>query len=141
MKNLTKIFKKRMNTIFDINRQKSIQLTTYNKRNKCVIEEKITLTPTKNKFYKEFNQWNYLIEVTTKSSHIQTDKTNIKTRLFLTNLDLPFNLDTLKLLRDLIRQHWQVETFHQYKDYNLLEDNNFAYLLQQSCNYNSNIKY
>ena len=155
MKNLTKLFKKRGNTVISLNSHKAIKSTTYNKRNKHVIEENITLTSTKTKLYSEFNYWNYIIEIITKTNHIKTDKLTIKTRRFITNLDLPHNLEGLTNLRQLITNHWQVETFHQYKDYNLLEDKyfksrikagfksiiaNFSYLLQQKCNINSKHK-
>lgn len=108
MKNLTKTFKERINTVIDFNRFESIRATSVNKRNKHIVEENLTLVPTESKIYKEFNQWNYLIKIVSKSTCITTDKEHIKTRLFLTNLDLPRSEDTLKTLRQLITQHWQV---------------------------------
>lgn len=64
------------------------------------------------------------------------------------NLDLPCIEASAKKIRQLIRQHWQVETFHRYKDVNIKEDryskargkagyksmvNNFARLVQTLC--------
>ena len=157
IKNTTKLFKKRVNTVIEmvVNQSKHKELTSFNKRNKHVIEEKVILISTKTKIYKELSQWNYLIKIITKSTCIKTDKLTVKTRLFITNVKLPDEISTVKTFRDLIRQHWQVETFHQYKDYNLLEDkyfksrlkagyksiiNNFSYLLQQSCNFKNKHK-
>ena len=157
IKNTTKLFEKRVNTVIEmvVNQNKHKELTSFNKRNKHVIEERVILIPTKTKIYKELSQWNYLIKIITKSTCITTDKLTIKTRLFITNVELPDEISTVKTFRDLIRQHWQVETFHQYKDYNLLEDkyfksrlkagyksiiNNFSYLLQQSCKFNNKHK-
>lgn len=155
MKTLTKLFRKRLNTVINLNHNKGKFLTTYNKRNKHVIEEQITLIPTQTKLYKELNQWKYIIKIQTNSTNIKTNKLTVKTRSFLTNLDLSNTLETLKSLRNLINQHWQVETFHQYKDYNFLEDkyfksrlksgfksiiNNFSYILHQGCNFNNKHK-
>ena len=157
MKKLTNLFKKRLNTVQDINtiQNKHVTINHVDKRNKSVIEETVKLIPVKNKFYRELNQWTYIVEIISLTTHIKTNIINSKTRRFLTNLNLPATTQTARTIRDLIKQHWRVETFHQYKDYNLLEDkyyksrekaayksmiNNLAYLIQKTCGFDNKHK-
>ena len=152
--NMTKQFKNRVNTAKNINIEQKNSITdiSHEKSNKCIIREEVVLIPIKTKLYKEINNWNYVMEIKTTTTNIKTNIINIKNRQFITNIDLPNTLNTLKILRQLIKQHWQVETFHQYKDFNLLEDKyykkkekasyksiiaNFSFILQQSCSINN----
>jgi len=154
MMGLTKQFKERLNTTqgIKINQNKHVVSTTHGKRNGMLLKETVLLIPLQNTRYSDFKAWTYVIDITTETTRLKDGLWSTKNRRFLTNLDLSCNLATTTKLRALIRQHWQVETFHQYKDVNLLEDkyskardkagyksiiNNFARLVQTICGVNN----
>lgn len=154
MMGLTRQFKERLNTTLgiQINQNKHVELTTCDKRNGFVAKETVMLIPLASTRYSDFKAWTYVIDITTETTRLDDGTWSTKHRRFLTNIDLPCTIATTTKLRALIRQHWQVETFHQYKDVNLLEDkyskarskagyksmiNNFARLIQTICGVNS----
>lgn len=154
MKQLAKRFRIRLNTICDIkvNQRQHVEIEDYIKRNGVIAHETIRLIPVKNNRYREFNRWTYVLHIVTKTTNIKTNLETFKERRFLTNINLPCLPKSANTLRQLIRQHWQVETFHQYKDVNLKEDkyfkartragyksmiNNFARLVQTLCAVNT----
>ena len=154
MMNLTRRFEGRLNSNIGIkiNQKKHVKYSTTDKRSSCIINETVMIIPIKSTRYREFNKWTYVIDIETISTNFKTDKEHTKHRRFLTNIHLPCNGEAAIKLRGLVRQHWQVETFHQYKDVNLLEDkyskarskagyksmiNNFARLLQEICGVNN----
>ena len=154
MKKLTKRYRIRLNTVCDIkiNQRQHVEVEEHIKRSGVIKHETIQLIPVENNRYREFNRWTYVLSLLTKTTNIKTGVVNFKERRFLTNLKLPRVAESATKLRQLIRQHWQVETFHQYKDVNLKEDkyfkartragyksmiNNFARLVQTLCAVNT----
>ena len=154
MKQLAKRFRIRLNTLCDmkVNQRQHVEVKEHIKRNGVISHETIRLVPVKNNRYREFNRWTYAVSILTKTTNIKTNLETFNERRFLTNIDLPCIADSAHKLRQLIRQHWQVETFHQYKDINFKEDryfkartkaghksmvNNFARLVQTLCAVNT----
>ena len=154
MKNLTRRYAIRLNTVCDmrVNQRQHVEVEDYIKRNGAITHETIRLIPVKNTRYRELNHWTYVVSILTNTTNIKTGVATSRERRFLTNLDLPRVPESATKLRQLIRQHWQVETFHQYKDVNLKEDryfkartkagyksivNNFSRLVQTLCAVNT----
>ena len=153
MMGLTHQFKERLNTTVGLNisQNKHTQHKTLHKRNGSIIDETVTLIPCTSSRYRDFDVWTYVIHIETRTTKINDGVWTYKDRRFLTNIKLPCTIEGLIKLRSLVRQHWQVETFHQYKDANFLEDkysksrnkapfksmvNNLARLVQTLCGVN-----
>jgi hypothetical protein len=124
MMHLTKQFEGRLNFNVDIkkNQNKHKFVNTTEKSKGWITDETVTITPAPISRYRDFEKWTYIVDLHAVSTHIKTGEVKINDRRFLTNLDLPCTDETATKLRALIRQHWQVETFHQYKDINFKED-------------------
>ena len=151
MSRLTHRFEGRLNSTVDMKAKQGFTLSysENDKRNGMLINEKINIVKVdNNKRYKEFNQWKYVIKIESETTKLDDGQINFKTRRFITNVDVPLTMDSVKYFRQLIRKHWQVETYHQYKDMNLAEDrysksrkkahyksmlNNLAIMLHNTC--------
>ena len=114
MKRIARRFRTRLNTICNIkvNQRKYVVVEDYIKRNGVIAHETSRLIPVKNNRYREFNRWTYVLNILTETTNIKTNIETCRERRFLTNIDLPCIPESATKLRQLIRQHWQVETFH-----------------------------
>ena len=101
---------------------RSVQYDDYDKQSCKLIHDRVRLIAINYKRYPELQHWKYVLDITTTWTHPITGEITEKRRRYLTNLDVQLTQEATKRLRDLVRQHWQVETFHKYKDLHFVED-------------------